>query len=88
MCEEAMKPLERLEVELLRAERPPFERWYAKTFIRHEHTGLNLHRPYEALRAFLSSGGTQKVQRREHYRRPDLQRFLPVLDHDESGASR
>ncbi|HEX7008640.1 MAG TPA: glycosyl hydrolase 115 family protein [Phycisphaeraceae bacterium] len=79
MCQEAMKPLEQMEIEILRAERPPFERWYAKTFIRHEHTGLNLHRPYESLRAFLSSGGKRKTDWPEAYRRPDLDRFLPVL---------
>ncbi len=82
ICEEAMVPLERLEVELLRAERPPFERWYAKTFIRHEETGLNLHRPYEALRVFLGSDGTERLGRPDWARRPEVQRFVPLLGHD------
>ena len=43
-------------------EMPPFTGWYRPTFIRHEHTGLNPHRPYWALRAFLSSGGTKKLE--------------------------
>jgi hypothetical protein len=79
MCERAMEPLEQLEIEILRAERPPFEQWYRKTFIRHEHTGLNIHRPYEVVRLFLSSGGTERLQWPEAYRRPDLRQFLPLL---------
>jgi len=77
LCEKAMHPLEQLELELARAEYPPFERWYAKTFIRHEETGLNLHRPYEVLRLFLSSGGTRSLHRPRNLTTRD---FLPVME--------
>ena len=80
LCEQAMRPLEQLEVELARAEYPPFERWYAKTFIRNEETGLNLHRPYEVLRLFLASDGTQRLTRPETFKRPNLQQYLPLLE--------
>jgi hypothetical protein len=80
MCEAAMKPLEQLEVEIGRAERPPFEEWYRNTFIRHPHTGLNPHKPYLFLRAFLSSGGKRLEQLPEGALRPDLDRFLPILE--------
>jgi hypothetical protein len=65
ICEQAIAPLEQLEVEILRAERPPFRAWYRKTWIRHEETGLNLHRSYEQLRVFLTSRGTRKLTRRQ-----------------------
>ena len=80
LCEQAMAPLEQLEVEILRAEHPPFEEWYRKTFIRHEHTGLNVHRPYEVVRQFLVSGGTKKLEWPEAYRQPNLREFQPLLD--------
>jgi hypothetical protein len=57
LCFEAREPLERLEVEILRAERPPFEGWYRETWIRTSESPFNVHRPYEQVRAFLSSGG-------------------------------
>jgi len=79
LCEQAMPPLEQLEIEILRAERPPFAQWYCNTFIRHEHTGLNPHKPYLALRAFLSSGGTKKMELPEGALKPDLDQFLPIL---------
>ncbi|MGB7158522.1 MAG: hypothetical protein WBD40_10685, partial [Tepidisphaeraceae bacterium] len=79
LCEQAMEPLEQLEVEILRAERPPFDEWYRNTFIRHQHTGLNPHKPYLALRAFLASDGTKKSQLPEGALKPDLDRFLPLL---------
>lgn len=82
MCQEAMKPLEELEVDISRAEHPPFEAWYRDTFIRHPLTGLNPHKPYYALRAFLSSGGTQKVHIPREWFHPDVDRFLPVLHDD------
>jgi hypothetical protein len=80
MCERAMEPLEELEVEILRAERPPFEGWYRKTWIRHEETGLNVHRPYEQLRLFLNSRGTRKLTRPDP--KPDVSRFLPLLQRE------
>lgn len=80
LCEQAMQVLEQLEAELNRAEYPPFHNWYAKTWIRHEETGLNLRRPYEALRLFLASNGTEKLSRPESFRRPDVLQFLPLLE--------
>jgi hypothetical protein len=79
MCQQAMKPLEDLETDIARAEHPPFDHWYRATFIRHEHTGLNMHKPYLALRAFLSSGGTDSSHLPEGAMRPDLDQFLPLL---------
>ncbi len=61
MCRAAIKPLEQLEVEILRAEHPPFEKWYRQTWIRRDTSNYNLHRAYEKLRAFLSSGGTEAL---------------------------
>ncbi|HZZ44799.1 MAG TPA: glycosyl hydrolase 115 family protein [Tepidisphaeraceae bacterium] len=69
-CDRAMKPLEQLEVEIARAEHPPFELWYRKTWIRRENADLNVHRPYEQLRAFLSSGGRDKLKEPDNARRP------------------
>ncbi len=57
MCRSAMPPLEKLEIEILRAQRPPFRFWYAETWIRSHGSVRNLHRPYQELRAFLSTGG-------------------------------
>jgi hypothetical protein len=54
-----MEPLEKLEVEILRAERPPFEQWYRETWIRRGPTPHNLHRPYRELRLFLSTDGRE-----------------------------
>jgi hypothetical protein len=59
MCESAMEPLEKLEVEIARAERPPFEQWYRETWIRRGPTPHNLHRPYRELRLFLSTDGRE-----------------------------
>lgn len=56
---ESMKPLEQLELEILRAERPPFDKWYRETWIRGKLSALNVHRSHELVRAFISSGGTQ-----------------------------
>jgi hypothetical protein len=78
-CEEAMKPLEQLETELARAERPPFEGWYRTSWIRNEDTGLNPHRPYLQLRMFLSSGGRQRYARPDSSAKPDLPSFVPIL---------
>ncbi len=79
LCEEAMKPLEQLEVEILRAEHPPFEKWYRNTWIRHELTGLSVHRPYERLRVFLSSGGRDDLTRPPLADQPVFPQFLPLL---------
>jgi hypothetical protein len=72
LCERAMSPLEELEVEIGRAEHPPFELWYRKTWIRRETSRLNVHRPYEELRAFLSSGGREKLEEPANARRPEF----------------
>jgi hypothetical protein len=79
LCQQAMKPLEELETDIARAEHPPFDHWYRATFIRHEHTGLNMHKPYLALRAFLASNGTDSSHLPEGATRPDLDQFLPLL---------
>jgi hypothetical protein len=79
LCEQAMKPLEQLEVEVLRAERPPFDQWYRDTTIRRPDRGLNPHKPYLNLRAFLSSGGTRLYELPPEAARPNVERFLPVL---------
>ena len=36
-------------------ERPPFERWYRKTWIRNDDSPYNLHRSYERTLAFLAA---------------------------------
>lgn len=53
----AIQPLEQLELDILKAERPPFKNWYRDTWIRGTLTPLNVHRSYLLLRAFISSGG-------------------------------
>ncbi len=75
LCEESRKPLEDLEVEILRAEHPPFENWYRKTWIRRETKPSNVHRSYEQLRVFLSSRGTRSLTEPEGAARPDLTKF-------------
>jgi Glycosyl hydrolase family 115 len=62
MCEQAMPPLEELEREIKRAERPPFDTWYNKTWIRTNDNSkrsrqINAHRPYLQLQSFLSNQG-------------------------------
>ena len=54
---QAVHPLQQLELALLRAERPPFEKWYRETWIKTEQSPLNLHRPYQQLRAFIAVNG-------------------------------
>ena len=54
---DAFASLEQLELELLRAEYPPFDRWYHETWIRTAVSPNNPHRPYNQLRAFLASEG-------------------------------
>ena len=54
---EAQASLEQLEVELLREEYPPFDRWYHETWIRSELSPSNPRRPSEQVRAFVASEG-------------------------------
>lgn len=74
LIEEARRPLEQLEIEIMRAERPPFEGWYRKTWIRRETKQWNPHRSYEQIRIFLSSKGTKQLTEPD-VPRPDLTRF-------------
>jgi hypothetical protein len=60
---EARAPLEQLEVELHRAEYPPFDRWYDESWIRSTLNESNPHRPYIQVRAFISSEGHGRVAR-------------------------
>lgn len=53
LCLQAFSDLTTLEDEIRRAERPPFERWYRKTWIRGDDSPYNLHRSYERTLAFL-----------------------------------
>ena len=53
LCFRAFDDLKLLEDEIRRAERPPFERWYRKTWIRDDDSPYNLHRSYERTREFL-----------------------------------
>lgn len=54
LVRKALFPLEKLESEILRAQRPPFENWYQKTWIRQKYSPLNIHRPYELLNDFIA----------------------------------
>jgi hypothetical protein len=53
LCLEAFDDLKKLEVDIHRAERPPFENWYRKTWIRSDESPYNIHRSYEHLLALL-----------------------------------
>jgi hypothetical protein len=57
--EGARKSLEQLEIEILRGERPPFEKWYRATWIRKKESPFNVHRPFEQVRSFIFSRGTE-----------------------------
>lgn len=59
----ARASLEQLEVELHRAEYPPFDRWYEESWIRSTLNESNPHRPYIQVRAFISSEGHGRVAR-------------------------
>lgn len=50
---EAFDSLKALEDDIRRAERPPFEGWYRKTWIRNDDSPYNVHRSYERTLAFL-----------------------------------
>jgi hypothetical protein len=54
-CLDALKELTTLEEEIRRAERPPFERWYRKTWVRNDDSPYNVHRSYDRLLTFLIS---------------------------------
>src|ERR1017187_7884642 len=64
LVREARASLEQLEVELLRGEYPPFDRWYQESWIRSTLSESNPHRPYIQLRAFISSEGHGQLARR------------------------
>lgn len=53
LCFSAFEDLKTLEDEIRRAERPPFENWYRKTWIRSDDSPYNVHRSYERTHAFL-----------------------------------
>jgi hypothetical protein len=59
MIAEAIVPLEKLELDILRAERPPFEKWYQATWIKTPMSPFNIHRSYTQLRDFITNNGTQ-----------------------------
>ena len=59
---EARGPLEQLELELMRAEYPPFDRWYHESWIRSAGSQSNPHRPYIQLRAFIASEGHGRLE--------------------------
>ena len=54
-CLLAFDDLKTLEDEIRRAERPPFDGWYRKTWIRNDDSPYNVHRSYERLRSFLTA---------------------------------
>jgi len=60
---DARAALEQLETELARGEYPPFDRWYHETWIRSALSPNNPHRPYNQLRAFISSEGRGQLVR-------------------------
>jgi hypothetical protein len=49
----AFEDLKTLESEIQRAELPPFEKWYRKSWIRNDDSPYNVHRSYERMLAFL-----------------------------------
>jgi len=53
LCLEAFDDLKTLEADIRRAERPPFENWYRKTWIRSDESPYNIHRSFEHLLALL-----------------------------------
>ncbi|MBA3655814.1 MAG: glycosyl hydrolase 115 family protein [Gemmatimonadaceae bacterium] len=75
LVEASRLPLETLENEIRRSEWPPFDEWYRKTWIRRETRPSNVHRSYEQLRVFLSSGGTRELAEPPGAAHPDLRRF-------------
>jgi len=53
LCFLAFDDLKALEDDIKRAERPPFDGWYRKTWIRSDESPYNIHRSYEHTRSFL-----------------------------------
>jgi hypothetical protein len=58
----ALEQLITYESEILRAERPPFEKWYRETWCRREFSPNNLHRSFRQVNEFYYSDGTQFTQ--------------------------
>jgi len=57
LCLMAFEDLQKLEDEIRRAERPPFENWYRPTWIRNNDSPYNVHRSYQRTRPFLVAHG-------------------------------
>jgi hypothetical protein len=58
LVRQALAPLRRMEADIARAERPPFQDWYRATWIRPADffsgwSDLNVHRPYDEVQLFL-----------------------------------
>jgi hypothetical protein len=60
---QARASLEQLEVELMRQEYPPFDRWYHETWIRSALSDNNPHRSYNDVRAFIACEGHGRLVR-------------------------
>jgi hypothetical protein len=60
---QARAAVEDLEIELLRGEYPPFDRWYHETWIRPALGRTNPHRSLAQIRAFIASEGHGKLER-------------------------
>jgi hypothetical protein len=60
---EAQVALEKLEVELLRGEYPPFDKWYHETWLREPLFVTNPHRPFNQVRAFIAREGIGNLPR-------------------------
>jgi hypothetical protein len=60
---EARRYLEELEVELMRGEYPPFDRWYHETWLREPLFVTNPHRPFNQVRAFIANEGIGDLPR-------------------------
>lgn len=58
----ALEQLYAYENEILKAERPPFEKWYRETWCRREFSPNNLHRAYRQVSEFYYSDGTTFTQ--------------------------
>jgi hypothetical protein len=56
---EAAIPLEKLELDILRTERPPFDKWHGATWIKTPMSPFNIHRSYLQIRAFINNNGTE-----------------------------
>lgn len=82
---DSIKPLEQLELEILRAERSPFHAWYRETWIRNTTSKYNLHRSYNFVRAFIASCGKEFLpsKRKARANVPQYQVWSDLLDrHD------